>query len=175
MDVIPQTRIMSVKNEYNKEAKAKIKELAEGIDFNMFFSKLDEIPIHAIPMSTKKVDALGDIWFLSSIKHDHVQNILASSEVQLAYGKPNSMEFLSLFGQARIVEDRRIFEDLYQSTDDSWFDGVNDPNLRAIAVTPMEAQYWEPKSNKAVSLFKMAYGALTGSKVDVSREGELRP
>ena len=166
---------MSTNNKYNDEAKAKIKELVEDIDFNMFLTGLSSTPPNAAPMSTKQVDAEGNLWFLSTIEHDTVTNILTNPEVQLCYNNPGNMEFLSVFGHARIVSDKAKLEELYGKMDDTWFDGVDDPNLRAIAVTPQEAQYWEPKNNKVVTLFKMAYGAITGDKVEIGEEGHLRP
>lgn len=166
---------MSIKDKYNEEAIEKIKTLAEEIDFTMFITNLEKAPLHAVPMSTKKVDNQGNIWFLSSTAHETVKHIQQNVKVQLLYSKPRNMEFLNLYGEAHLVADKVIIKDLYQSTDDSWFNGADDPKIRAIVVNPKEAQYWEPKSNKAVTLFKMAYGAITGNKVDISREGELRP
>lgn len=166
---------MSVKDKYNTEAIEKIKDLAEGIDFSMFITNLDRIPLHAVPMSTKKVDHQGNIWFLSSIDNDLTKNIDQNPKVQLIYSKPGNMEFLSLYGEAHLVADSVIIRDLYQSTDDTWFDGPEDSKIRAIVVNPKEAQYWEPKNNKAITLFKMAYGAITGKKMDIAQEGELKP
>lgn len=166
---------MSIKDKYNEEAIGKIKTLAEEIDFTMFITNLEKAPLHAVPMSTKKVDHQGNIWFLTSIKHDTATHIHENEKVQLIYSKPANMEFLNLYGEAHLVADGLIIKDLYQSSDDSWFEGPDDPNVRAIVVNPKEAQYWEPKSNKVITLFKMAYGAITGKKVDISREGELLP
>jgi len=161
---------MSIENAYNQEAKDKIKELAEGIDFNMMVTNLYEKPPHTQSMSTKKVDSDGNIWFLSSTKNEHLMNLQVNNEVQLLYSKPNSMKFLSVFGKADIVNDRAIFEERYQSTDDAWFEGIDYPNLRAISVSPIVAKYWEPKNNKAITLLKMAYGAVTESKTEVGKE-----
>ena len=166
---------MSVKDKYNKEAIEKIKGLVEGIDFSMFITNLEKTPLHAVPMSTKKVDHQGNIWFLSSIEHDTTKNIEQNPKVQLKYSKPGNMEFLSLYGEAHLVADTVIIKDLYQTTDDTWFDGSEDSRIRAIVVNPKEAQYWEPKSNKAVTLFKKTYGTITGKKMDIGREGELKP
>lgn len=48
-------------NLYDKEAISKVKEMAEPIDFTMMATNLSQQPIHAIPMSTKKVDDNGFI------------------------------------------------------------------------------------------------------------------
>ncbi|WP_391575340.1 pyridoxamine 5'-phosphate oxidase family protein [Aureliella helgolandensis] len=47
---------------------AKLKELAESIDFAMLCTDLEATPFHAIPMSTRRVDDQGHIWFLSGLQ-----------------------------------------------------------------------------------------------------------
>jgi general stress protein 26 len=41
------------------------------------------------------------------------------------------MEFISIYGEASVVTDRSILEELYDKKDDAWFTGVDDPNLTA--------------------------------------------
>ena len=64
-------------------------------------------------------------------------------------------------------------EDLYSKVDDTWFRGTDDPNLSAIKVNPEEAYYWDTKSNKYVSLFKMGVSAITGDQKDIGEKGKL--
>ena len=165
---------MSTENLNNREAIKKLKDLAISIDFAMMATDLSNKPIDAIPMSTKKVDESGAIWFLSGADSDHNANILKDADVQLLYAKPGDMKFLSVFGKASITKEKSILEELYSKTDDSWFDGVDDPNLTAIKFIPSQAHYWDTKSNKFVSLLKMGYGAITGEKVDVGETGSLK-
>ncbi len=106
---------MSINNKYNEEAIEKIKSLIEDIDICMFLTDLESAPLNAAPMSTKKVDKQGHVWFLSSVEHDTVTNIKKDVKVQLVYSKPKDMEFLSLFGEARVVVDKLIIKDLYQN------------------------------------------------------------
>lgn len=165
---------MSTENLFNTEALKKLKELATSIDFTMLATDLKHSPIDAIPMSTKKVDDAGNIWFLSGADSDHNANIQKDPEAQLFYAKPSDMEFLSVYGSASITKDRAILEDLYGKSDDAWFDGINDPNLTAIKFVPKTAQYWDSKSNKFVSLLKMAYSAVTGDETDLGETGSLK-
>ena len=165
---------MSTKNLYNDEAKEKITKMAEDIDFAMMATNLENIPLSVIPMSTKKVDGEGNIWFLSGKDSDHNKDIEKDPNAQLIYSKPGSMQFLSVYGRATIVTDKSILEDLYSKADDNWFDGKDDPNLTAISFKPSEAAYWDSKSNKLVSLFKMGVGAVTGNKQDVGETGKLK-
>ena len=165
---------MATKHLFSDEAKKKMKELVESIDFNMMATALTQLPIHAIPMSTKKVDDEGGIWFLSSKGSTHNANIQKDPSVHLFYAKPNSMEFLNIFGKATITQDRTIIHDLYQKSDDTWFDGKDDPNITAIMIKPQDVFYWDTKDNMLVSLLKMSVGAITGEKQDLSEEGKLK-
>ena len=165
---------MSIDNLYNEEGRKKIDDIAESIDFCMMATNLGTKPFHAIPMSTKKVDEKGCIWFLSGKDSDHNRHINMDNSVQLIYSDPGDMTFLKLFGEAEITEDKEVLEDLYGKSDDAWFDGLDDPNLSAIKFIPKQAYYWEPKSNKFVSMLKMGIGAITGDEPDLSEHGAIR-
>lgn len=163
------------KNLTNTDAIEKLKKLAEGIDFAMLATALSEVPIHMVPMSTKKVDEQGRIWFLSGRDSNHNKNILQNADVHLIYANPGSMQFLNVYGTAEISTDKQILKELYGKADDAWFSGVDDPNLTAISITPKSAYHWDPKSNKLVTLFKMGFAAVTGqTPQDLMDQGELK-
>ncbi|SDB37990.1 General stress protein 26 [Flavobacteriaceae bacterium MAR_2010_188] len=166
---------MGIDNLYNKEAKDKIRDLAKDIDFCMMATNLSNIPFHAIPMSTKKVDEQGNVWFLSGRESDHNKNIQKDSQTQLIYSDASDMKFMKLYGHSTITDDKSILKDLYGKTDDNWFDGLDDPSLTAIKFAPKEAHYWEPKHGKFISLIKMGIGAITGNQPDISEEGHIKP
>ncbi|RTY90622.1 pyridoxamine 5'-phosphate oxidase family protein [Flavobacterium sp. GT3R68] len=165
---------MSTKNLYSEEAKEKIKELAVGIDFAIMVTKLGNKPSHMVPMSTKKVDDNGDIWFLSGKDSHHNSNLAIDNDMHLLYADKSAMRFLNVYGKGFISTDINMIKELYQSSDDAWFEGVNDPNLTAIRVQPLHAFYWDPKDNKLVTLLKMGVAAVTGKEPDLMNEGELR-
>jgi len=157
-----------------KQAIDKIKELAESIDFALLCTDLTSQPFHAIPMSTKRVDDDGSIWFLSGQDSTHNINILRNLAVQLLYSDPKSMRFLIIYGQALILTEGPILKSLYKKSDDAWFDSVEDPNLSAIKVVPHSAHYWDIKGNKLAALWKMGVAAVTGSEADIVEHGDLK-
>lgn len=165
---------MSKKDLQYDDAIEKIKSLAESIDFAMLCTDLTSKPFHAIPMSTKRVDEDGAIWFLSGADSTHNANLTRDAKVELLYSDPGSMSFLSIFGEASIHRDKELLKSLYTSTDEAWFDGVDDPNLTAIRVMPIKAHYWDPKSNKLVSMLKMGVSAVTGKEPDLMNHGKLK-
>lgn len=166
---------MATKHLFSKEAKSKIKELAESIDLTLMATLLDKLPIHAIPMSTKRVDEDGCIWFLSNRLSKHNSNIHKNKNVHLFYAKTTAMEFLNVYGEATVILDREVITSLYQKSDDTWFEGKDDPNITAIKVEPVDAHYWDTKDNALVSLIKMGIGTITGKKMDLGEEGILKP
>lgn len=164
---------MSTENLTSRDALEKMTKLVNDIDFAMMLTDLKNQPIHAIPMSTKKVDDKGDIWFLSGLNSEHNANIVKDSQIQLLYSDPGDMEFISIYGSATVTTDRQILEELYTKSDDAWFTGVDDPNLTALKVVPEQAYFWDTKQNKYISLFKMGVAALTGKQADVGKKGKL--
>ena len=165
---------MSTNNLNNTDAQKKYKDLATSIDFAMMLTHLDQTPLHAIPMSTKRVDANGTTYFLSNADSEHNTNIESDARCQLLYSEKHSMEFLSVYGKATISRDKALIHDLYGSSDDNWFKGKDDPNITVITFHPEVGHYWDTKSNALVSLFKMGYGAVTGEKMDVGESGSLK-
>ncbi len=164
---------MSIDNKTSREALEKMTKMVKDIDYAMLLTDLKSQPISAVPMSTKKVDEQGNIWFLSGLNSDHNTNIVNSPEVQLLYSDISDMEFISIYGRSTIITDPSILKELYERSDDAWFTGVDDPNLTAIKVEPEKAYYWDNKHNKYVSLFKMGVAAITGNKADVGEKGRL--
>tara|TARA_R110000851_G_scaffold333364_1_gene512523 strand:+ start:258225 stop:258725 length:501 start_codon:yes stop_codon:yes gene_type:complete len=165
---------MSTKNLYSKEAKEKIKKMAESIDYTMMATNLNSQPFHVVPMSTKEVDDEGNIWFLSNRTSTHNQHIEKENRTQLIYADKGNFEFLSIYGRAHISTDRNRIKELYGSGDDAWFDGEDDPNITAIKVVPEDAHYWDTKNGKVLSLLKMAQGAITGNEPDLGVQGDLK-
>ncbi len=164
---------MSTENLDKKESLKKMRELVNDIDFCMMLTDLNTQPISAIPMSTKKVDEAGNIWFLSGKDSKHNSNIAKDSKTQLLYNDKSDMEFISIYGSATIHTDRNIIHELYSKSDDAWFDDKNDPNITAIKFAPSEAYYWDTKQNKYIALLKMGIASITGEKADVGEKGKL--
>ena len=164
---------MSIENLEYTEARKKLKSLVNEIKMAMLITNIGSKPVNAVPMTTKKVDTEGNIWFLSTLDSDHDTDIVKDSDVQLLYSDTKKMDFISVFGYATLVTDKDILEELYSKVDDTWFKGVDDPNLTAIKVNPQEAYYWDTKSNKYSALFKMGIAAVTGESQDIGEKGKL--
>lgn len=166
---------MSTENLHNQEAIDKLKEMVDKIDVGMLctFVSGSDYP-YAVPMSRKEVDDEGNIWFLFSSESDTHQNIQKNNKVSLLYSHVGDYNFLSINGTSEISQDQALIDKYWNKMADAWFEkGKEDPRIRVLKVKPEEANYWDSKSNKLVTFFKVAASAISGQQLDVGRTGEL--
>ncbi len=166
---------MSTENLQNQEAKEKMKTMVDHIDISMFstFSKESEYP-YTVPMSRQEVDEEGNIWFLCSADSQTYKNIEQNNQVSLNYAHVGDYQFLTLNGTAEISTNQERIDKYWNKFVEVWFEkGKEDPNIRILKVTPNEAHYWDNKTNKLMTLLKVAASAVTGSQMDIGREGSL--
>lgn len=163
-----------MENSKKKDAKEKLRELAGDIRICMMVTGWGKQDFCAVPMTTKKIDASGAIWFLSLKNSEHQVNIAENDRVELLYSDPTKMEFLSISGMAKIHTDQSILEELYDEDADVWFEDANDPRLSAIEVVPDKAYYWDTQTNKYEALYHLGIATITGEEKHSGDKGELR-
>lgn len=162
------------KNLTSQDAIKELKKLAEEIDMCMFTTALTQLPLTTRPMSTSKVDEAGNIWFLSRKSSHKNQQILMDNRVQLFYAGKDSAAFLSVYGEASISFDKEKIKELWSTIAKAWFtEGVDDPEVSAIVIKPIDAYYWDTKNNRLVSLLKIGAAIVTGKSMDDGVEGQL--
>ncbi len=153
------------------DAVARAKELVEDIDFTMLTTRDDHGHLVSRPMSTREMDAAGDIWFFTSDDTKKVDEVEADHDVGLSYLDAKGMRFVSVAGTARIVHDRARMEELYTPSLDVWFeDGLDTPGIALLRVTPRETEFWEPAHGKVV----MAAGMLKALVTRETPDGTMR-
>ncbi|MEO8173333.1 MAG: pyridoxamine 5'-phosphate oxidase family protein [Sediminibacterium sp.] len=163
-----------IKNLVSSEAAEKIKELATGADICMFATSLSKLPLTARPMSTVDVDGEGNIWFISKRSSDKNKEIAGDNRVQLFYASRNNAEYLSVYGDASIIIDKDLFKEKWVVEAKAWLsEGVDDPEMSLIKVSPVDSYYWDTKHNKYVALMKMAAAVITGNPNDDGVEGKV--
>ena len=163
---------MSKENLSQVEAKQKFREMVDKLKIAMFATNLSKKPLSVAPMYTKRVDESGNLWFLSSVNSDHNQDILRDADCQLMFSDGSS-DFLSVYGSSEIINDRDTIKSLYKKMDNAYFDGDDDPQIRAIKFSPEEAAYWSSDGGKLVTLFKMGVAAVTGKGQDLGTSGKM--
>lgn len=157
-------------------AVAKIREIALHAKTCLFGTAMKGKALQVRPMGVQEVDESGSLWFLSGRTSRKNQDIAADPAVQVLFCNPEKYEFMSLDGPAIVHHDRQLKEKFWNALAKTWFPGgVDDPELTVIEVRPTHGYYWNTKDGKAVSFLKIAFGAITGQRVDVGEMGRVSP
>ena len=157
-----------------QEAIETIKKLTEKAGVCFFVTDIGKNP-HSIPMSLQEVDEVGTLWFISSSESNHNQNLAKDPSVHLYFLNNSSYEYVFIQGKGEVSKDRDLIEKYYSHFADAWFDGKDDPRITVIGVKPDDGYYYETKDNKVFAMAKMAFAAVTGTKMeDGGVEGGLK-
>lgn len=160
---------------HGDDAVAKIKELVGKAETCFFCTAGTSSGLNtARPMSVQQVDDAGSLWFLSADDSHKNQEIARDPSVQLYFQGSAHSDFLMLTGRASISRDQEKIEELWEPIVKTWFtEGVDDPRITVIKVTPTNGRYWDTKHGNAVAGAKMLIGAAIGKTLDDSVEGTL--
>ncbi|MBC7605920.1 MAG: pyridoxamine 5'-phosphate oxidase family protein [Burkholderiales bacterium] len=159
-----------------QEALDKIKDLAKNAGSCFFCTKIEDgLAFATRPMSPQNIDNDGNFWFLSAADSYKNQQLKADPAVQMLFGSGYS-NFLTLYGSGSISTDKNKITELWNPMLKTWFtEGVNDPRITVIKVTPKEGYYWDTKHGMAVAMIKRMVGAVIGETYDDSIEGTVSP
>ncbi len=126
------------------------------------------------PMSPQKIDEQGNFWFLSAKDSKKNQELKIDPYVQLLFQGSHYSDFLTLYGDATISDDKAKIKELWEPTLKTWFtEGVDDPRITVIKVEPWEGYYWDTKHGMVVAGLKRLAGAALGKTLDDSIEGSV--
>lgn len=157
------------------EAVQKIKEMVKGAENCWFCSAIATGESNGDrPMNVRQVDDEGNLWFLSASDSRKNQELAVNPAVKLYFQGSKHSDFMQLNGQATITRDKEKIKELWSPLVQTWFtEGMDDPRITVIQVTPTEGYYWDTKHGNAVAGVKMMIGALIRKTLDDSVEGTL--
>ena len=153
-------------------------ELIKDIRFGMLTHRHGDGHFHSAPMTTqnKSLDEGKTLYFFVSRTGDVVRHLATDRHVNVAYSHPGDDRYVSVSGEAAVIEDMAKKEELWSVMAKAWFPGgPTDPDLALLAVRITHAEYWNVKESSVVQLFKMAKAAITGKPPeDMGEHKELR-
>ncbi|MEO6321084.1 MAG: pyridoxamine 5'-phosphate oxidase family protein [Polaromonas sp.] len=143
----------------------KLWELIKDIKFGMFTHRHAGGLLHSQPLTTqnKALDEGATLYFFVPRQGEVAQHVVEDDQVNVAYANPGNDSYVSVSGQALIVEDLGKKEALWTPMAKAWFPGgPTDPGLALLQVRITHAEYWDVTESKMVQLAKMAKAAITG-------------
>ena len=148
----------------------KLYDLIENIETAMFITRRPDGRLVSRPMATQKRASGADLWFVTMRGSEKLDEIRNEAQVNLAYFKDRTKEWVSVSGRAKIVEDRDKIRELYAPNWRAWFgdeggerDGTpDDPRMVLIGVDVEMAMFLEVNKPQPVVLFEVVKGMVTG-------------
>ena len=156
-------------------------DLIEGIEIAMFTTRRPDGQLVSRPMATQTQAEGTDLWFVTDVESNKLDELEFDPHVNLAYYKDRTREWVSVSGTATISQDRQAIRELYQKDWRAWFGdqggerdgGPEDPRLALVLVDVHSVVYLKVTKPAPVVLFEVAKGMLTGTPPNVGAERRL--
>ena len=149
----------------NKTDHETLFDLIKDVKFGMLTHRHGDGALHSHPLTTqnKSIDEGATLYFFVPKDGDIARHVASDGSVNVAYANTDADSYVSIAGEASLLEDQAKKEELFTTMAKSWFPkGVTDPNLGLLAVRIVDAEYWDVDDSKMVQLLKMAKAAITG-------------
>jgi general stress protein 26 len=126
------------------------------------------------PMITREMDEEGNLWFFTKRDSTKARDISTNSTVNVAYAKPDDALYVSVTGQAEIVDNMAKKKQLWNPLVKAWFpDGLDDPDLVLLKVTPERAEYWQGPSTSIGRAISIAAKLASNGKISTGKQVEV--
>ncbi|CAN5254670.1 hypothetical protein BH10PSE16_BH10PSE16_30170 [soil metagenome] len=133
----------------------KLWDLIKDIKFGMFTHRHANGMMHSRPLTTlnKGMDEDNKLYFFVSRTSDIARQVAQDDNVNVSYTNPGDDRYVSVSGNALIVEDMGKKEALWSPMTKAWFpDGPTDPNVTLLEVRIRQAEYWDVKESKMIQI-----------------------
>lgn len=151
----------------------RVYDLAEDIGVCMLTSKAGAA-LRSRPMHAKFDRDAGVITFLTDARHHKDDEIAADPQICLSFAKTGSQNYVSISGEAEVLNDRAAIEARFNEMAKVWFpDGPQDPNVRLLVVRPETAEYWDGKSNPIAVAFQIVKARLSQQRPDLGENRKV--
>lgn len=158
------------------EALKQLKEIVGHQRVCMMVTDPSHYPSSTRPMAVSEVDDNGVFWFLSLRTSEKFSDLEKDPRLTLHISNSSDQEYLTIHGRCEILNDMARKKELWSPFAKVWVpDGVENPDLRILKVTPTDGYYWDTKDGKVVAAAKMGFALLTGKTGDDGGvEGRLK-
>ena len=122
----------------------------------------------ACPMQIVQDSFDEKIWFFTHYDSEKSKIISQSHEVCLTFEK-NSGFYISLSGQARVIQDKALIQELWSPTVETWFPkGQSSNDVALIEIDKISGEYWDAEINTLEYLFEITKAHFTQQKPEIT-------
>lgn len=141
-----------------------IREMVQDIKTCMMVTLGDSGQMRSRPMQVQEMDLLNQIWFFTSEFTSQAHDVANNMAVCLDFADIKGNRYLSLSGFGEVVHDKEKMKELYTPVMRAWFpEGLEDPRLTLLKVTPSSAEYWEAGGSRIGQMIDIAKAVVSGN------------
>jgi general stress protein 26 len=129
--------------------------------------------LRARPLEARPRREEGAVWFVTDVRGTKDDEIEADSQICFVMIDHKDKAYLSITGRAEVRDDHAKAAEIWKKTDDVWWQGPNDPNVRVLRLIPERAELWDGPSSTAVAMFEFAKARVTGEKPDLGENRKV--
>jgi general stress protein 26 len=149
------------------DAQKKVRELIKDSRIAMLTTRGGDGLLHSRPMATSEAEFDGTLWFLTHRRSHKVEELERDPEVHLSYSREGKENYVSVAGTGQLVTDKATIEKLWSEPARAWFPkGLDDPDLAALKVTVIQAEYWDAPAGSLVLAYSYLKALATGKRGD---------
>ncbi len=154
------------------EQTRKVAELLKGERFGFLTTITMDGRLTSRPMTLQQVEFDGDLWFFAERDSNPVEHITASPEVNVGVGSGGT--WVSLTGDAVVVEDAAKKRELWNSGVEAWFpQGPDDESVVLIKVQAGSAAYWDSPGGRLATAFSFVKAKVTGERIEAGENEKV--
>jgi len=152
-------------------ARSKFWDMIEETDVCMMVSQGAD-GLHARPMHAIVERDDRQLWFFTRLDSGKSEELQQDGEVCLCFAAPRQSDFVSVSGEAALVQDRERIDRYWSRFVDAWFpEGKDSDVVGLIRVDVSRGEYWDGESSNMLAALKM----LRASQMDETPDlGENR-
>jgi general stress protein 26 len=129
--------------------------------------------LRARPLQARPDRTAGIIWFVTDLRSSKEHEIESEHDVGLVFVDAKANAYLSITARADVRRDPAKAAEIWKATDDTWWQGPDDPNVCVLRVHPLTAELWDGPSSNAVAAFEFVKAQLTGEKPNLGENRKV--
>ena len=129
--------------------------------------------LRARPVEPRCDRAEGVIFVVTDARSAKEHEIEANADVGLVVIDHKAKAYLSITARSEVLDDHARAAAIWKKTDNIWWNGPDDPNVRVLKLVPARAELWDGPASSAVAAFELAKARLTGEKPNLGENRKL--
>ena len=160
----------------------KLYDMIDDLEIAMMTTRRADGHLVSRAMANQKRAPGADLWFVTAIDTCKVDELEDEPNVNLAYYKDRTREWVSVSGVAKISQDRETIKELYAPDWKAWFANgddpragtEDDPRIVLIGVDVVSAVYFEVNKPQPIVLFELVKGWVTGKPAEIGETHRIQ-